>query len=176
MSERRALGARGVDRSSVRYRSRRACDAAVRLCIVRGLAAQRRRFGYRRLHLLLTREGHHMNQKRFRRLYLGRRSCRCAGVAAANGRWACGRRSNCQVVPTSAGRWISCPTASPTAGASASSAVVNDFTRESLALIPDTSLSGDRVARELGRVDCEARSAKKLRFRQRYGADQHGRS
>ena len=37
----------------MRYRSRRACDAAVRLCI-RGLAAQRRRFGYRRLHLLLT--------------------------------------------------------------------------------------------------------------------------
>jgi putative transposase len=52
----------------VRYRSRRACDAAVRLCI-RGLAAQRRRFGYRRLHLLLSREGHHMNHKRFRRLY-----------------------------------------------------------------------------------------------------------
>ena len=68
VSERRACAALGVDRSSVRYSSRRACDAAVRLCI-RGLAAQRRRFGYRRLHLLLTREGHHMNHKRFRRLY-----------------------------------------------------------------------------------------------------------
>ena len=52
----------------MRYRSRRAGDAAVRLRI-RELAAQRRRFGYRRLHLLLTREGYHMNQKRFRRLY-----------------------------------------------------------------------------------------------------------
>ena len=30
-------------------------------------------------------------------------------------------------------------------------AVVDDFTRESLALIPDTSLSGQRVARELTR-------------------------
>jgi transposase InsO family protein len=68
VSERRACEALSVDRSSVRYRSRRACDAAARLCI-RGLAAQRRRFGYRRLHLLLTRAGHHMNHKRFRRLY-----------------------------------------------------------------------------------------------------------
>jgi putative transposase len=56
----------GVDRSSMRYRGRRAGDAAVRLRI-RELAAQRRRFGYRRLHLLLTREGCRMNQKRFRR-------------------------------------------------------------------------------------------------------------
>ena len=52
----------------MRYLSRRAGDTAVRLRI-RELAAQRRRFGYRRLHLLLTREGHHMNHKRFRRLY-----------------------------------------------------------------------------------------------------------
>ena len=68
VSERRACKAMAVDRSSARYRSCRACDAAVRLCI-RELAARRRRFGYRRLHLLLTREGHHMNHKRFRRLY-----------------------------------------------------------------------------------------------------------
>jgi putative transposase len=45
----------GVDRSSMRYSTRRAGDAAERLRI-RELAAQRRRFGYRRLHLLLTRE------------------------------------------------------------------------------------------------------------------------
>ena len=52
----------------MRYRSpscrRRRCAAPLR-----ELAAQRRRFGYRRLHLLLTREGCHMNHKRFRRLY-----------------------------------------------------------------------------------------------------------
>ena len=68
VSERRACQALGVDRSSMRYRSRRAGDAAVRLRI-RELAAERRRFGYRRLHFLLTREGLHMNHKRFRRLY-----------------------------------------------------------------------------------------------------------
>ena len=68
VSERRACQTMGVDRSSMRYSTRRAGDAAVRLRI-RELAAQRRRFGYRRLHLLLTREGCHMKQKRFRRLY-----------------------------------------------------------------------------------------------------------
>jgi putative transposase len=68
VSERRACEVLGVDRSSMRYRCRRAGDAAARLRI-RELAAQRRRFGYRRLHWLLTREGCRMNQKRFRRLY-----------------------------------------------------------------------------------------------------------
>ena len=68
MSERRACKVLSVDRSSVRYRSRRPGDAAARLR-TRELAGQRRRFGYRRLHLLLIREGWLMNQKRFRRLY-----------------------------------------------------------------------------------------------------------
>ena len=68
VSERRACQTLGVDRSSMRYSTRRAGDADVRLRI-RELAAHRRRFGYRRLHLLLTREGCHMNHKRFRRLY-----------------------------------------------------------------------------------------------------------
>jgi putative transposase len=52
----------------VRYRSLRPDDGAVRLRI-RELAQLRRRFGYRRLHFLLKREGLAMNQKRFRRLY-----------------------------------------------------------------------------------------------------------
>lgn len=68
VSERRACSALGIDRSSVRYRSRRPDDAAIRQRI-RELAAERRRFGYRRLHFLLGKEGCAMNQKRFRRLY-----------------------------------------------------------------------------------------------------------
>jgi putative transposase len=87
VSERRAC--LGVDRSSMRYRSRRACDAAVRLCI-RELAAQRRRFGYRRLHLLLTRVGHHMNHKRFRRLgapaWRPQAGAGCAGIVGSSER------------------------------------------------------------------------------------------
>jgi putative transposase len=36
---------------------------------LRELASIRRRFGYRRLHILLTREGIAMNHKKLRRLY-----------------------------------------------------------------------------------------------------------
>ena len=36
---------------------------------LRELAAERRRFGYRRLHILLRREGISMNHKKLRRLY-----------------------------------------------------------------------------------------------------------
>lgn len=67
-SERQACSALGIDRSSVRYRSRRPGDAACRQRI-RELAAERRLFGYRRRHFLLGKEGCVMNQKRFRRLY-----------------------------------------------------------------------------------------------------------
>jgi len=58
----------GVDRTSFRYRSSRPADAAVRARL-RELAAVRRRFGYRRLLVLICREGLTMNHKKFRRLY-----------------------------------------------------------------------------------------------------------
>ena len=57
MSERRACTIMAVDRSSVRYRSVRPDDAGLRARL-RELADQRRRFGYRRLHVLLRQEGH----------------------------------------------------------------------------------------------------------------------
>ena len=68
VSQRRACNVLGVDRTSMRYRSRRPDDAVLR-ARMRDLAAQRRRFGYRRLRILLDREGTRMNHKKFRRLY-----------------------------------------------------------------------------------------------------------
>src|ERR1700693_688639 len=68
VSERRACSTLGSDRTSVRYRGRRADDASIRARL-RELAGIRRRFGYRRLHILLTREGIIMNHKKLRRLY-----------------------------------------------------------------------------------------------------------
>jgi putative transposase len=68
VSERRACSALGADRTSVRYRSSRPDDATVRTWL-RELASIRRRFGYRRLHILLMREGIVMNHKKLRRLY-----------------------------------------------------------------------------------------------------------
>ena len=67
MSERRACAAIAVDRSMVRYRSWRPDDAVLRTRM-RELAAERRRFGYRRLHVLLRREGLVVNRKRTQRL------------------------------------------------------------------------------------------------------------
>jgi putative transposase len=60
VSQRRACRAIGVDRTSVRYRSRRPDDGAIRTRL-RELAAVRRRFGWRRRQVLLSREGvHHL--------------------------------------------------------------------------------------------------------------------
>ncbi len=68
MSERRACRVLGVDRSSVRYEAARPDDGALRDRL-KALAAERRRFGYRRLHVLLRRDGHAVNRKRVQRLY-----------------------------------------------------------------------------------------------------------
>ncbi len=56
MSQRRACRVIAGDRSSVRYRARRADDGELRERL-KALAQERRRFGYRRLHVLLRREG-----------------------------------------------------------------------------------------------------------------------
>ena len=147
MSERRACRVVGADRKSVRYRSTRPDDADLRERL-RALAAKRRRFGYRRLHILLRRDGVLVNRKKTQRLYTEegltvrkRRSRRRAvGARAAppvlalpNQRWsldfvhdqlASGRRF----------RVLN---------------VVDDVTRECLAAVPDTSICGKRVVREL---------------------------
>jgi len=52
VSQRRACQEIGADRSSIRYRCRRPDDVVIRVRL-REIAALRRRFGYRRLHILL---------------------------------------------------------------------------------------------------------------------------
>jgi putative transposase len=56
VSQRRACNVIGADRTSMRYRSLRPSDAELRQRL-RELAAVRRRFGYRRLLILLRRDG-----------------------------------------------------------------------------------------------------------------------
>jgi len=150
LSERRACSLVGVSRRVIRYQPTRGDDAPLRARL-RELAAERRRFGYRRLGYLLAREGMTPNHKKLRRIYReenlrvrrrgGRK--RALGTRAPmllpdgpNQRWSldfvsdtltCGRRFR-----------ILC--------------VVDDYTRECLALVADTSLSGARVARELTRL------------------------
>lgn len=68
VSERRACHVIPMHRSAYRYRSVARDQTALRLRL-RDLAAARVRYGYRRLHLLLQREGWRVNHKRVYRLY-----------------------------------------------------------------------------------------------------------
>jgi putative transposase len=134
----------------VRYRSRRGADAAARVRL-RELASERRRFGYRRLHLLLAREGITMNHKKLRRLY---REERLQVRRRGRRKRATGARAP-MIRPTGPNRRWSLDFASDVLMDGRRFrilAIVDDFTRECLALIPDTSLSGARVARELDAI------------------------
>jgi putative transposase len=82
ISERRACSILGVDRSAVRYAHRRGDDATTRKRL-KELAAERRRFGWRRLKLLLEREGIRMNHKKLGD-YTPRNGCESAVGAAAS--------------------------------------------------------------------------------------------
>ena len=147
MSERRACILAAAARKMVRSRSRRPPDVELRTHL-RDLANQRRRFGYRRLFILLREKGEPSGINRIYRLYreegltVRKRKVRRRAVgsrtpilveAKVNARWsldfvydqfAHGRRF----------RILN---------------IVDDVTRECLAAIPDTSISGKRVAREL---------------------------
>jgi len=147
MSERRACRVIGTDRASVRYQGVRPDDVALRERL-KALAQERRRFGYRRLHVLLRREGHAVNRKRVQRLYreerltVRRRGGRKRAIGtrrpmvmplAPDQRWSLDFISD-QLTDGRRFRIL---------------AVVDDCTRECLALVADTSISGRRVAREL---------------------------
>ena len=68
MSERRVCGVLSFRRSTCRYRSVADGQAALRIRL-RDLAQARVSYGYRRLHILLQREGWQVNHKRVYRLY-----------------------------------------------------------------------------------------------------------
>ena len=150
VSERRACAALAVDRTSVRYRGDRPDDAPVR-ARMRELAAIRRRFGYRRLLVLMRREGLTMNHKKFRRLYREER----LQVRRRGGRKrALGTRAPLAIPQGPNQRWSLDFLSDAFAEGRRFRilAVVDDFTRECLALVADTSLPGLRVVRELETV------------------------
>ena len=79
VSQRRACVVLNVDRSSVRYSSVRPDDADLRKAI-RGVAHERRRFGYRRIAVMLERQGIYMNHKNSVD-FIVKRSCKFASEA-----------------------------------------------------------------------------------------------
>ena len=146
----RACGLVGISRSLYRYRSRRSGDSELSSRIG-DLAAEKRRYGYRRIHVLLRREGRPVNHKRTYRLY------REAGLAVR-------RRKRKRVGPFERkplakpteinvswsmdfvsdglvdGRKLRCLT------------IVDDCSRESPAIEVDTSINGRRVVAVLDRL------------------------
>lgn len=68
ISERRACRVIPIARASLRYQSQARDQGALKIRL-RDLAQGRVRYGYRRLHVLLQREGWHVNHKRVYRLY-----------------------------------------------------------------------------------------------------------
>jgi putative transposase len=153
VSERRACTMAGICRMTVRYRSTRPDDGLLRERM-KVLAHERRRFGYRRLHILLRREGYVVNHKRLFRIYREERLMvrrrggrkRAMGTRAPivvpllpNDRWSLDFVSD-QLLDGRRFRIL---------------AVVDDCTRECLTLVADTSLSGLRVVRELDRLIIE---------------------
>ncbi len=152
MAERRACGLASIGRSSCRYRGSGRDDGPLKARL-RELAAERRRFGYRRLHVLLCREGFVVNHKHVYRLYreeglsvrqrcrkrVARERCPAPAPTGPNRRWALDFVSDALFW----GRKIRMLT------------VVDLYTREALAIEVDTSLSGVRVAQVLDRVITE---------------------
>ena len=67
VSQRRACQALSIDRSTVRYTSIRPDDGPLREAM-KAVAAERRQFGYRRIHIMRERQGIVMNQKKLRRI------------------------------------------------------------------------------------------------------------
>jgi putative transposase len=146
----RACGLIGISRSLYRYQAKRPADQELRerLC---ELAAQKRRYGYRRLHVLLCREGWEINRKRTYRVYheaglmvRKRKRKRIAGVerqikvapSAPNESWSMDYVSD----GLADGRRLRCLN------------VVDDFTKECLAIEVDSSLPGQRVVSVLERL------------------------
>jgi len=148
VSERHACELLGIAVSSYRYASRRS-DAELKDKLI-ALARDKPRFGYRRLHVLLRREGERVNHKRVWRVYREAGLCvkrrkrkrlvraRTVPIAsrAVNEQWALDFASD----SLATGRSIRVLS------------VVDTFTRECVALEGDTGFASRRVTRALERV------------------------
>jgi putative transposase len=150
LSRRRACGLAGVSRSVVEYRSRREPDDALRERI-QHWAREKPRYGYRRIHVLLRREGAPVNRKRVYRIYREeqlsvRRKKRKRVAAAPREALALPERAN--------DRWSVDFVADTLADGRTFRAfnVVDDCTRECVAIEVGKSVPGSRVVRVLERL------------------------
>lgn len=146
VSQRRASHFLDVDRSSVRYNSIRSNDTEFREAIEK-VSAERRCFGYKCVHVMLQRQGWHINHKKLSRLNREEK----LQVRKPGGRKrALGTRRPLLVPDQPNKRWsLDFVSNAFTDGRRFSVlAIVDDYSRECLALVADTSLSGHQVTLE----------------------------
>ena len=148
VSERRACQLVGLSRSTLRYEPRRSEENERLKAKIVDLAQERRRFGYRRIHALLRREGVEANHKRIYRLYREadlavRRRKRRKGVAVPREPLSLPTQRNdvwsmdFLMDALSHGRRIKILT------------IVDDCTKEAIDLVVDFGISGHYVTRVL---------------------------
>ena len=153
VSERRACRVIAADRTSIRYRSCRGDDTELREKL-RELAHQRRRFGYRRLHILLRRDGVIVNRKKTQRLYreegltVRRRKGRKRAVGTRTRPPIPALPNQCWSLDFVRDQFV-------TGRRFRVLNIVDDVTRECLRAVPDTSISRRRVVRELAALITE---------------------
>jgi putative transposase len=151
ISERRACGLVGISRTVLHYDPKVALGNEQLKARIVQLATERRRFGYRRIHALVAREGIRANHKRIYRLYTQanlavRRRKKRRGLEVDREALVLPRRPNDTwsmdfVMDTFAtGRRLKCLT------------IVDDCTKEAVDIVADTSIPGQYVARVLDRV------------------------
>ncbi|THF87270.1 IS3 family transposase [Deinococcus sp. KSM4-11] len=151
VSERRACRVLGFSRTTQRRKSPTRVKDLVLVERLRTLAAERPRFGYRRLYLLLRRDGLKINHKRVYRVY------RAEGLAVrqnARRKLALGERQQKPVVSAPNQRWSLDVMADQLASGQRFRVlnVVDDFTRECLVMHASVSITGHDVIRHLADV------------------------
>lgn len=158
LSQRRVCRLLGRARSTIRYRSTASVQDEPLVRAIRRLARRHPRYGYRRIHARLIRQGFTVNLKRVRRLWIelglrravrrkkprklgakpgsSRNSCVNQPARFKNDVWTCDFVAD-RLISGQVLKWLS---------------LVDEYTRECLALHAATSLSGAEVRRILGRV------------------------
>jgi putative transposase len=147
ISQARACRLVGLNRSSMNYKVRRPDDSALSKRL-HELATERRRFGYRRLGWMLEREGYVINHKKLYRIY---REEKLMVRRRGHRKRAIGARAPLAVPRAINQRWSVDFVADALSDGRRFRifCVVDDFTRECLASVVDSSIGGQRVIREL---------------------------
>ena len=150
ISERKAYQLVGMYRSTIRYKIRRHENIELNEQIKK-IAFEKKRYGYRRIHILLKREGVKINHKKVFRLY---RILGLKVLKRGNRKRALGVRMVARKAERMNQRWSLDFVSDAIADGRKIRmlAVIDEYSRMCLGIIVDTSLNGARVSRELDKL------------------------